>query len=393
MAAGRDELERLFLPKEALAELFRALHDDGYTVIAPARADGVVSLRPITSVTSIARGVRDEQGPGKYRIEEGDGQLLFDYVVGADSPKRYLFPPRQQLFALKVGADRLEVEEWPAEPPKYAFLGVRPCELAAVRVQDRVFGADAGKHAKRCESEAYYRRAREQALFIVVNCSRPGGTCFCASMGTGPAAVDGFDIAMTELTKGFVLRIGSELGHELLLKLSVRSPSAAEMELEDLKIERARERMGRVLERDEVARQALNETLGSPRWREVAKRCMSCGNCTMVCPTCFCSTVTDESDLSAEHVTRTRHWESCFTHQFSYTTAGPVRNTISARYRHWLRHKLSTWEEQFGTSGCVGCGRCITWCPQGIDITEEANALRAAFVAAGASSGTDGEVF
>lgn len=76
-------------------------------------------------------------------------------------------------------------------------------------------------------------------------------------------------------------------------------------------------------------------------------------------------------------MTRTRRWESCFTHQFSYTTAGPVRNTIRGRYRHWFRHKLSTWFDQFGCSGCIGCGRCITWCPVGIDITAEARQIQA----------------
>ncbi len=382
MASARSDSERLFLPKEAMAELFRALHDDGYTVVAPTKVDGIVGLRPITSVHQIARGVRDEQKPGRYRISNGDERLLFDYVVGPDSPKRHLFPARQQLFALSVGPDRLTVEKWPAVAPKFAFLGIRPCELAAVRIQDRVFGADSHAHARGCESEGYYRQARENALMIVVNCTRPGGTCFCVSMHTGPSAQEGFDLALTELVKGFVVRVGSDVGHAIVKRLSVRSPSAAEMELEDLKLERARERMGKHLHHDEMARKAATELIESPRWREIARRCMSCGNCTMVCPTCFCSTVTDESDLSAAKVTRTRSWESCFTHQFSYTTAGPVRNTIAARYRHWLRHKLHTWEEQFGTKGCVGCGRCITWCPVGIDITEEAEALRTAFEAA-----------
>lgn len=391
MSVGRSELGRLFLPKEALSELFRALHDGGYSVVAPSRADGVVGLQPIQSVTEIASGVSDEQSPGRYRLLEGHPEIYFDYVVGPDSPKRYLFPPRQELFTLHNKGDQLEIDEWPADPPRMAFLGIRPCELAAIQVQDRVFEADAAEHPHRCASEHFYRRARERALLIVVNCTRPGGTCFCASMGSGPEARAGYDLAMTELSKGFVMDVGSDAGRRIVEQLSVRRPSSAEVELAELKLDRAKEHMGRQLD-TEGLHDAVFKTIESRRFNETAKRCLSCGNCTQVCPTCFCSTVVDESELMDQHVTRVRQWESCFTHQFSYTTSGPVRNTVAARYRHWLRHKLCTWNDQFGTSGCVGCGRCITWCPAGIDITEEASALRASHDAEEATSKSGSEV-
>jgi ferredoxin len=195
-------------------------------------------------------------------------------------------------------------------------------------------------------------------------------------MGTGPAARAGFDLAMTELRAGFVVRGGSARGAALVARLPTREPSAAELELAELKVRRAREHMGRALDARRAAG-LLRGTTEHPRFDAVAKRCLSCGNCTLVCPTCFCSTVTDTTSLTDGSATRTRRWESCFTHQFSYTTPGPVRTTIRGRYRHWLRHKLCTWWEQFGTSGCVGCGRCITWCPVGIDLTEELAAIAA----------------
>lgn len=216
---------------------------------------------------------------------------------------------------------------------------------------------------------------RQQAMFIAVNCARPGGTCFCASWGTGPAATKGFDLAMTELGDGFVVEVGSKQGATLAGMLPVREATRAELELAELKLERARERMGRQFNAA-APRELLQQGVEDPEWEEVAQRCLSCGNCTMVCPTCFCSTVTDSTDLVGGRVTRTRQWESCFTHQFSYTVAGPERNTIWGRYRHWLRHKLCTWWEQFGSSGCVGCGRCITWCPVGIDLTKEVERIR-----------------
>ena len=96
----------------------------------------------------------------------------------------------------------------------------------------------------------------------------------------------------------------------------------------------------------------------------------------MVCPTCFCTTVEDHSDLAGETAERVRSWDSCFTLDFSYVHGGSVRTETQSRYRQWMTHKLASWIDQFGTSGCVGCGRCITWCPVGIDITEEAAAIR-----------------
>jgi sulfhydrogenase subunit beta (sulfur reductase) len=194
-------------------------------------------------------------------------------------------------------------------------------------------------------------------------------------MGTGPEAKDGYDIALTELREGFVVHVGSQRGQMLAAKLPLHPPSQAELELEELKLKQAAEHMGRKLDTENLV-QLLQDNVRHPHWEDVSRRCLGCGNCTMVCPTCFCSTVADSDDLATGEVTRTRQWDSCFTHQFSYTTGGSVRNTIRGRYRHWLRHKLCTWWEQFGSFGCVGCGRCITWCPVGIDLTAEVEAVR-----------------
>jgi ferredoxin len=172
-----------------------------------------------------------------------------------------------------------------------------------------------------------------------------------------------------------VIEVGSERGAQILDDLPAREPSSAELELADLRLEQARSRMRRQMDTRDLP-QLLNENLESPVWDAVAKRCLGCGNCTMACPTCFCSTVIDTTGLDLRTVRRVRYWESCYTHQFSYTTGGPLRSSIRARYRHWLRHKLATWHEQFGSSGCVGCGRCITWCPVGIDLTKVVAAIR-----------------
>lgn len=360
----------VFLDKSSLGDLISALHSDGYTVIGPTLRDGVIVLGPIRTVEDLPVGVRDEQSAGSYRAVAADPTGVFQHVVGPDSPKRYVFPPKMLLFKMHVEDGRFVFDAGPPDPPKLAMVGIRPCDLAALQVYDRVF-----KDANRCEMDTYFTRARQQMLVVVVNCTRPGGNCFCASMGSGPAAKDGFDLSMTELRGGYVMKVGSAKGARLAGELNVREPSSAELELAELRLEQAREHMGKSLDPVQ-ARRTLQDHVEHPYWDQVAKRCLACGNCTMVCPTCFCSGVADDSDLTGGGVSRTRLWDSCFTHQFSYTTAGPVRSSIRARYRHWLRHKLCTWHDQFECSGCVGCGRCITWCPVGIDLTREVAAIQ-----------------
>ena len=369
-----NETAASFLPKTELDVLVQKLRQQGYEVLAPVRDNDVIALRPIEAADQIARGVVDEQSGGHYRLRDSDPKMYFQYVVGPDSPRQRFMPPVQKLYQIRIKQDRFETEPLHAPPPKTAFLGIRPCEVAAIGVQDRVFGY-MQEQTFRCEAEPYYYAARARSLLIAVDCTRPGGTCFCASMGTGPGARQGFDLALTELTQGFIVRVGSAAGAALADQLPLRPASAEEIELAEIKLAQARDRMGRRLNTDKLP-ELLDQAIEDRRYDEAAARCLSCGNCTMVCPTCFCTTVSDSTDL-AGNITRTRTAESCFTHQFSYTTAGPVRSSIRARYRHWLRHKLCTWWEQFGTSGCVGCGRCITWCPVGIDLTEEAAAIRA----------------
>ncbi|GAB4108996.1 MAG: 4Fe-4S dicluster domain-containing protein [Phycisphaeraceae bacterium] len=363
-----------FLTLEGLDRLVRLLQERGYTVIAPTVRDGVIALSAVTRADQIASGVRDELAPGRYRLADSPMSRHFQYVVGQDSPKRFFFPPELELVSLHVEGKRFVLDRTAPNPPKLAILGVRPCDLAAIRIQDRVLGYGDHSTARRCETDTYYHQARKQSVLIAANCTQPGGTCFCASMGTGPDAREGYDLSMTEMGGGFIMRAGSDKGRELIDHLPVREAEPAEIELGQLKLEQAGERMGRSLDTESV-RQLLRTHIEHPAWDEVAQRCLACANCTMVCPTCFCTTVSDTNDLATGSFNRTRRWESCFTQQFSYTTAGSVRGSIRARYRHWMRHKLCTWYDQFGCPGCVGCGRCITWCPVGIDITEQAQRL------------------
>ena len=256
-------------------------------------------------------------------------------------------------------------------PPRLAFLGVRPCDLRAIQIQDRVLGGDG--------HESRYAQRRAAVFIVAVNCTEPGETCFCTSMGTGPQAGPGYDLMLTELAgpeHSFIVEAGSQAGAQILDRLPVRAPDAGAAERAGTAIEAARGQMGRTMQAGGL-RELLADSLQAARWDDVASRCLTCGNCTMACPTCFCTTIEDSTDLSGDHAERWQSWASCFDLDFSGLHGGPVRTIGHSRYRQWLTHKLGTWHDQFGSSGCVGCGRCIVWCPVGIDLTEEVAALRA----------------
>jgi ferredoxin len=297
-------------------------------------------------------------------------QAVFGHAVGAHSWKRFLHPPLLSLWRARRTSGGFEIVGDGAVP-RYAFLGVRACELAAIALQDRVLMD--GPYA-----DTAYRARREAAFFVAVNCGQAGATCFCASTGTGPRVRGGFDVALTEIVGDghrFLLEVGSARGGEVAAALPARPAGAGDLEAAEAAVRSARASMGRRLETSGL-KEILYQQQDSPRWEQVASRCLACGNCTLVCPTCFCVAVEDGSDLAGTEAERRRRWDSCFTTEFSYVHGGSVRSSVAARYRQWLTHKHAAWHDQFGASGCVGCGRCITWCPAGIDITEELQALR-----------------
>jgi formate hydrogenlyase subunit 6/NADH:ubiquinone oxidoreductase subunit I len=363
----------LILERSGLDALLVRLRERGYRTVGPTLGDGAIVLDEIRSSQDLPEGWTDAQAPGQYRLERRDDQALFGYAVSPHSWKRFLLPPELVLWRAARDGRAFEVLDGSDGPRDLAFIGVRPCEVAAIRVQDQVFLE--GPHV-----DPHYEARRKRVLVVAANCTRAGGTCFCASMDTGPRARAGFDVALTELPgRGrheLLLEVGSELGAAVAAELPHRPARAEDRALAEEAVARAASSMGRDLDTDGLA-EALRRGYDHPRWDEVGARCLACANCTMVCPTCFCTTVVDVTDLSGENARRERKWDSCFGLEFSYIHGGPVRPSVGARYRQWLMHKLSAWHDQFGSSGCVGCGRCITWCPVGIDITEEARAVRA----------------
>lgn len=353
-----------------LDALLRSMADAGYTVVGPTRRDGVLVYDEIDSVADLPVGWTDHQDAGTYRLDRRADSKVFGFAVGPHSWKRYLFPERTRLFAASRTSDGVfAVQADPAEPPRYAFVGVRACELAAIAVQDRVFTG--GTHP-----DPVYARNREHNLVVAVQCGDPAGTCFCVSMGTGPAVERGYDLRITEIadaTTGadaLLVEAGTDVGANVLAAVPSRPAGGVDHDAARAVVTAAAASMGRSLDTSALPG-LLRANADAPAWDDVARRCLACANCTMVCPTCFCSTVEDTTDLGGTHAERWRRWDSCFTLDHSYLHGAPVRESTAARYRQWITHKLDTWFDQFGESGCVGCGRCITWCPVGIDITVE----------------------
>ncbi len=369
---------KLVINGEALQQLIASLVNCGYRVIAPTKRNGAIVYDTVTRLEELPIGWTDRQEAGAYKLERRQDDAVFGYAVGPHSWKQLLHPPVEKLWHARREGNGFAVRASEPAPEPLAFIGVRACELHAIAIHDRVFVE--GPYLDR-----RYQLRREQAFIVAVNCSKAGGTCFCASMETGPEVTASFDLALTELLDdgghSFLLEIGSPIGAEMAASLPQRNATTVEIEAAERVIARTRNSMGRTLNTNGL-KEALQNNPEHPRWDEVAARCLACANCTMVCPTCFCTTLDDTTDLTGTVAERARRWDSCFTLDFSYIHGGSVRQSNRARYRQWLTHKLAHWFDQFGSSGCVGCGRCITWCPVGIDITEVASGIRDAAIAA-----------
>jgi ferredoxin len=356
------------IQKAAFNLVLSRLKENGFIPIGPRINNESLVYAPIDQIDDLPQGYSTQQKPGFYRVTHGKHSRYFDIIPGAHSWKQFLFPPRTELFKLQKAGKQWEMVSPQEENPKYAFIGVRACELAAIEIQDNIF-------MRADFTDPVYRARREQVFSVSVNCTDPSDTCFCTSMGTGPRVKGAFDLNLTELDDVFVLTVGSELARRIMTGIPFEDASGYILANVEHKIEHAEQQIRRKLDTSDLPELILNH-LDHPYWNEIGKRCLSCTNCTQVCPTCFCWDAVDEISLDGQSTQRTRVWDSCFNPGYSYQAGGNTRPTIYSRYRQWLSHKLGTWKKQYGTLGCVGCGRCISWCPAEIDITEEIAALR-----------------
>jgi sulfhydrogenase subunit beta (sulfur reductase) len=366
---------RVMISRDGFARLLDLLRDEGYRLVGPTVRDGAIVHETITGIGDLPEGFGEDQERGSYRLRSRGDRALFGYAVGPHSWKASFFAPTVPLWRARRRDGTFTVlEQGAREVPRLALIGARSCDLHAIAIQDRVFLEGAA-------IDPAYAARRRGTFVVAVNCGRAGGTCFCVSMGTGPRATIGFDLALTELVDDrghrFVVEIGSDDGREVIARVGPDEATPDDRDAADRVVAETASHMGRQLETDGI-KELLHGNPEHARWDDVAGRCLACTNCTLVCPTCFCSTVEDRTDLAGEYAERVQRWDSCFTMDHSHLHGGSVHASIKARYRQWLTHKLASWIDQFGTSGCVGCGRCITWCPAAIDITEEVAAMRAA---------------
>ena len=356
------------IEKSVLDDLLKRLKENGYQIVGPRVKNETLVYEKIDELNDLPHGYITEQEAGYFRLHEAGHSRYFDFIPGAQSWKQFLFPPRVDLFKLQKTNNHWEKASEENQTVKYAFIGVRACELNAILIQDKAF-------MREDFTDPIYRSRRERVFILSVDCLHPAETCFCASMNTGPRVKDSFDLNLTELDDVFLVKVGSEIGRNILNGLPFELASSFMVSSAERGLENAAQQMKRELNTDGLP-EFIMANLDHPQWQEIGQRCLSCANCTQVCPTCFCWDVTDQVTLNNNETHRERVWDSCFNPGFSYQAGGNTRPSIQSRYRQWLSHKLGSWPQQYGTLGCVGCGRCITWCPAKIDLTKEISIMR-----------------
>lgn len=366
---------RVKIKKEHLKLIFNRLKNS-YKIIGPKINNNVILLTEITDFHDIPSGCKEQQGRGTYRLSK-DSSQIFSFSIGPDSFKRFINPPIKENFTFKKSKRGMHINHKSSNDPAtpFLFIGMRACDIAALKLLDKVFLEGPVK-------DTSYDSIRRNSLIIGVNCTYPGDNCFCSSMGTGPEIKNSCDIVITELENSFILEIGTSAEKEIINELPVENTAAEDISEKDTLIANCKKNMKKRIDISELP-WLIYKNLEHPRWADVANRCLACGNCTQVCPTCFCNSSYDYLQLSGISKkipelsgTRIRTWDSCFSTNFARVHGGNFRPSRRARYRQWMSHKLAYWIEQFGSPGCVGCGRCITWCPVGIDITEELESLK-----------------
>lgn len=361
----------IVIPKPQFDTILKTLKGQDYQLEGPQVKDHTVILGPIENLADLPKGYTSQEEPGKYTLSSNGTENYFDVTSGPHTWKKYFFPPKTQLMVFQQDGDQKDwvTKSAEKETPSYALIGVRPCDLAGIQIQDKIF-----LNGERCDP--VYQERRKNALIVAVNCTEPCETCFCTSMGTGPKADYGFDLALTELDEKFLIEIRSDKGQKALVGLDYESATEEYLREAKTVLDKAIGNIKLNLPDPEKLEVELLENLDHPEWDEVAARCLSCGSCTLVCPTCFCWDTTDKTFLPGDIVIRERSWDSCFNPDYSYVAHGNTRPNTRARYRQWLTHKFASWYEQNGSSGCVGCGRCLTWCPAEINHLEEIAAIR-----------------
>jgi ferredoxin len=295
-------------------------------------------------------------------------EISLDYDTTILPPKKLFFLPEEKLFSfLRKEKGRVDIKEEEKEA-KRALFGVHPCDVKALLLLDQVMKGDF--------LDPYYVKRRQKTILIAMNCTQPRENCFCTSFDTGPELKEGYDLLLTDLDRKYLVEVGTLDGKRLLERVKTSKAGKGDVKKKKQKIEGAREKIKKKIETEGLEAD-LKKNFNHEKWKEVKDKCLFCGSCTHVCPTCFCYNVSDFNAHTLKSGERIRNWDSCLTLEFAEVAlGGNFRKDREARIKQRIYHKLAYFKEQFGSFGCVGCGRCIDTCVKDIDITEVINEIR-----------------
>ncbi len=359
-------MDKTLLLRQDFEQLYQALKDEGYQVVGPTEKQGAIQFEHINNFEQLPWGRQEQVEPGSYQLKQAQENRCFQWNTGPQSFKPYLFSPTQMLWTGDETDDGLVFKQVEPTATPLAFIGVRSCDIAALYLQDKHF-----MHSQ--YPDVWYTQQREQMFIVAVNCSQSAATCFCASTGDGPEASFGFDLLLDEIDYGYLLLAKSEKGNRVLSRLTTQEPAEEHLHQAQAQLQTAAKQERSMPDAQTLKK--LTEHLDDEQWLRIADRCLACGNCTSVCPTCFCSKQESEQELGSGQFQQVRYWDSCFSEQHGHIAGKNIRAEISQRYRQWVHHKLSAWQDQYLRSGCVGCGRCVIWCPAAIDLVAEVNQM------------------
>jgi sulfhydrogenase subunit beta (sulfur reductase) len=314
--------------------------------------------------------VKNKRGQTVFKHLDNTNDLDLNYDSTMLGPRRFIYPSRQMLFDIdrKTGNYKTVL---PEQNKNRLVFAIHPCDMHAVSVLDRTFLGNF--------KDTYYSKLRQETLTVVLNCNQACGNGFCASMGTGPflQLKDGFDIVLTAKEQDYLIEFGSNKGKITVKKADGLMKARRRDFSEKKEIEkRAKNSFTKQLDTAGLP-ELLMRNLDHPVYKRTAEaRCLGCTNCTMVCPTCYCYNIEDKTSYDLKTTTRSRYWDSCQELNFARVHEGNFRSSRQARLRQFVTHKLATWVQQYGCFGCVGCGRCMSWCPTKIDLTEMAKEIQ-----------------
>ncbi|MFC1994521.1 4Fe-4S dicluster domain-containing protein [Chloroflexota bacterium] len=291
------------------------------------------------------------------RIHSGNEAFL-DYTNTTKSAKEILFPQAETLFSYVATDGGASIETPPSEESPRLLFGVRPCDARSFVLLDEVFDGEKYK-------DVYYLNRRANMAVVAIGCVRPRSTCFCTSVGGAPCSAEGSDLLLIDVGDDYVVQVVSDKGARLLEGVGLEDAGEDEIALMWQAIRDAQAYMAPKLAMDGL-KQKLDSMFEDPIWGPLTEKCLGCGVCTYLCPTCHCFDIVDEATDSAGQ--RIRLWDSCQFRQFTLQASGfNPRPTTKGRLRQRIMHKFSYFIDNYGHIGCVGCGRCVIECPVNLD--------------------------